>query len=159
MTDHGATAPAAFLRRLVRIWDDAVRIPGTALHVGLDPILGLVPGVGDALGGLVASYVVLTALLAGAPAPVVGRMLLNLALDTVLGAVPLVGDLFDVGFRANRRNLALFERWLSEPGRTARSSRLTLAALVGTVLLVLAATVYAGYRSARAAVRLLALLF
>lgn len=141
------------------MWDDAVRIPGTTVRVGLDPLLGLVPGLGDALGGLVAGYVMLTALLAGAPPALAGRMLVNLALDTTLGAVPLLGDLFDIGFRANRRNLALFERWLDEPGRTHRSSRLVLAGLVGTVVLVIAATLYAGYRIARAAVRLLALLF
>jgi hypothetical protein len=142
------------LRRLVRVWDEAVRIPGTGVRIGLDPVVGLVPGLGVALGGLVAGFVIHTAVLEGAPPALAGRLLLHLGVDATLGAIPVLGDVFDVGFRANRRNLALLERWLADPARTHATSRVVLVALVGTVLLIAGATLYAGYRLAHHAMTL-----
>jgi hypothetical protein len=146
----------ARLRRLVRVWDEAVAVPGTRLAVGLDALVGLVPGLGDALGALVASSVLVTALRAGVPATVAARMLLNIALDAGVGAVPLAGDLFDAGFRANRRNVALLERWLADPPRAARGSRVALAALAVGAVALLAAIAYGAFWVARAALRLIA---
>lgn len=146
----------ARLRRLVRVWDEAVAVPGTRLAVGLDALVGLVPGLGDALGALVAGSVLVTALRAGVPATVAARMLLNIAVDAGIGAVPLAGDLFDAGFRANRRNVALLERWLADPARTARGSRVALAALAVATVALLAAITYGAFWIARAALQLLA---
>ena len=146
----------ARLRRLVRVWDEAVAVPGTRLAVGLDALVGLVPGLGDALGALVAGSVLVTALRAGVPATVAARMLLNIALDASVGAVPLAGDLFDAGFRANRRNVALFERWLADPARAARGSRVALATLAVGAVALLAAIAYGAFWIARAALRLIA---
>ena len=120
----------ARLRRLVRVMDEAVRVPGTRFAVGLDALLGVVPGLGDALGAVVAGVVVLEALRAGTPVPVAVRMLLNIGMDAAVGAVPVAGDLFDAGFRANARNVALFERWLADPVRAARHSRVALGVIV-----------------------------
>lgn len=145
----------ARLRHLVRVWDEAVRVPGTRLAVGLDALVGLVPGLGDALGALVAGSVVLTALRAGVPVTVAARMLVNIALDAGAGAVPLVGDLFDAVFRANARNLALLERWLADPARATRRSRVALASLAAAVVALLAAVGYAAWCIARAALRLI----
>lgn len=131
-------------------------MPGTRLAVGLDALVGLVPGLGDALGALVAGSVLVTALRAGVPATVAARMLLNIALDAGIGAVPLAGDLFDAGFRANRRNVALLERWLADPARAARGSRVALAALAVATVALLAAIAYGAFWIARAALRLLA---
>jgi hypothetical protein len=83
-------------------------------------------------------------------------MLLNIALDAGAGAVPLAGDLFDAGFRANARNVALLEHWLAHPARAARGSRVALGALAVAALAVLAAIAYAAFWIARAALRLLA---
>jgi hypothetical protein len=104
----------------------------------LDPILGFVlPGAGDVLTAGTGVYLVGLALKLGLPPVVIARMLLNLAVDLVAGAIPLLGDLFDLGFRANLRNLALLER-RAEAGRASASDWLLVA---GAALLFLAALV------------------
>ena len=95
------------LRQLAFLLDDRFRIPGTSYRIGLDGLIGLVPGFGDAATTLLSLYIVLGARRLGVPVTKLGRMGLNVGLDAVLGAVPLVGDLFDVAWKANRRNLAL----------------------------------------------------
>jgi hypothetical protein len=99
--------PIERLRRLAYLLDDRFRIPGTSYRIGLDGLIGLVPGVGDAVTTLLALYIVLEARRLGLPVIKLGRMGLNVGVDAVLGAVPLLGDLFDVAWKANRRNLAL----------------------------------------------------
>jgi hypothetical protein len=130
----------AALRRLVRLLDGAVAIPGTPVRFGLDALIGLVPGVGDLAGAALSGFVVLSAARAGVPAAVLLRMVLNVGIDALVGAVPILGDLFDVAWRANARNLALLEQAVGDPGRARRSSR---GVLVG-VLLLLAAVLVAG---------------
>jgi hypothetical protein len=132
-------------RAVATLLDGAVTIPGTRVRVGLDPILGLIPGIGDALGALAASYLVLVAVQLGAPASVVGRLVLNIAVDAVIGSVPLLGDLFDFGYRANLRNLALLEGWLERPGSTGRASRALVAAAVVIVLSLAAAAAFGAW--------------
>jgi hypothetical protein len=122
-----------------------VGVPGTRLRVGLDPLLGLIPGVGDALGALASSYLVLVAVQLGAPASVVGRLVLNIAIDAVIGSVPLLGDLFDFGYRANLRNLALLEDWSERPGSTKRASRALVAVAVVIVLSLAAAAAFGAW--------------
>ncbi len=116
--------------RLVRLWDEAVRIPGLGWRVGLDPLVGLVPGAGDLVGLLVSLGPVVVAVRLGANGAVVARMLLNVMIDAVVGAVPILGDVFDVAWRANRRNLNLLKRWLAQPHRVQGSSRALLLGLV-----------------------------
>ena len=116
--------------------DSAIRIPGTGIRLGLDSIVGLVPGAGDLVSSLMSGYIVLASARMGVPAPVVARMILNLGVDTLVGSVPLIGDLFDVGFKANIRNAALLDRHLADPLATRRTSRTAvLAAVAGVVLL------------------------
>jgi hypothetical protein len=95
------------LRQLAYLLDDRFRIPGTRYRIGLDGLIGLVPGIGDAVTTLLALYIVLEARRLGVPVTKLGRMSLNVGLDAVLGAVPLLGDVFDVAWKANRRNLRL----------------------------------------------------
>lgn len=146
----------ARLRRLVRVWDEAVRVPGTRFAVGLDPLVGLIPGLGDIAGALVAGSVLLTALHAGVPTAVATRMLLNIALDASIGAIPVAGDVFDAGFRANANNVALLERWLARPDRAARGSRVALAAVAIGALAVVVATAAAAAWIVRAVLHVLA---
>lgn len=81
-------------------------------------------------------YIVLASARMGVPASVVARMILNLGVDTLVGSVPLLGDIFDVGFRANIRNVALLDRHLAEPVVTRRSNRVAvIAAVAGVVVL------------------------
>ena len=138
MTPPVRVNDAERVRALARLLDSSLRIPGTNIRFGLDAIIGLIPGIGDVSGAAMAGYIVLTAGRLGVPKSVIGRMVLNLGIDTLVGAIPLLGDAFDVGFRANLRNMALLDRYLAEPEAAKRSSRWVVAAAVaGIVLLAL----------------------
>ena len=123
----GANPPAAQARttnlrdlELLAEWlDSRFRIPGTRIRFGLDSVLGLVPGVGDAVTTIPAAYMLFRAHQMGVPRSTLGRMGWNVALDLMVGAIPLVGDLFDLGFKANRRNYELLRQHLGQPPRTA----------------------------------------
>lgn len=131
------------MRRVAFLLDAAIPIPGTSWRIGLDPLIGLVPGIGDTLGGLASLYAVLVAARLGAPPSVLARMGVNAGLDALVGAVPLVGDLLDFAFRGNLRNVELLEAWLERPAKTKRSSRLVVAAVVIAVVAIVAAVVFA----------------
>ncbi len=124
------------LRTLVTLLESALRIPGTRIRFGADAIIGIVPGLGDLVGGLVSALIVSEAIRAGVPRAVLLRMFTNVAVDMVGGAVPVAGDLFDVAWKAGARNLRLLEAWHERPDRTAGAARrdlLLLAAGIGLV--------------------------
>lgn len=98
------------LRRLssaARLMDTALRIPGTNIRFGADSLMGLVPGIGDASGAIVGLAIIYEARRLGVPTHKLGRMVGNVALDAVVGSVPLLGDLFDVYFKAHKRNIEM----------------------------------------------------
>jgi hypothetical protein len=101
------------LERFAFLLDEAFRIPGTRWRVGLDGLVGFIPGAGDAVTAVVALYPVAEALRHGVPTRVVLRMLGNIGLDSAVGAIPILGDLFDLRFKSNRRNVELLKRHLS----------------------------------------------
>lgn len=142
-------------RGLARVLDDLIRIPGTNLRLGLDPIIGLIPGVGDMLGGLMSGYILLVAAQEGVPASVLTRMLGNIALDSFVGIVPVVGDLFDVGVKSNRRNVDLLDHYLSTPTKTKAASRGIVALIVLAAILLVVGTIAAGVWIVRLLARLL----
>ena len=107
-----AVAKLARLRRIARLMDSAVGLPGTRFRLGVDGLLGLAPVAGDAVSAAIALYIVWEARRLGAPPSLVARMLGNVALDAFGGSVPLLGDLFDVAFKANVRNVDLLEDML-----------------------------------------------
>jgi hypothetical protein len=119
--------------RVTRLLDDVVRVPGTGIRVGLDPVIGLVPVVGDAVSALAGAWVIAEAARFGIPRVVLARMVVNLLADLGIGAIPLIGDLYDVVFRSNARNLDLFRRHALDPGATTRGEQ---AFLVGLVLVI-----------------------
>ena len=100
------------LRALANTMDSLVRIPGTSISLGLDAALGLLPVVGDLLAQAIGGYIVYEARRLGVRKRTLARMGWNMVVDTAVGAVPLVGDVFDVVWKANRKNLALLERHL-----------------------------------------------
>jgi hypothetical protein len=103
--------------------DAGIRVPGTNLRFGLDPILGLIPGVGDAAGAVLAGWILVEAVRLGASRATVVRIAGNVVLDAALGAVPVLGDIFDFAWKANLRNVALLERHLAAPDRAQRADR------------------------------------
>ncbi|MDF1793098.1 MAG: DUF4112 domain-containing protein [Thalassobaculaceae bacterium] len=107
------------LETLADWMDSRFRIPGTGIRFGLDALFGIVPGVGDGLLTLPGVYILVRAHRLGAPFLLLARMAGNLAIDLVVGVIPLVGDIFDIGFRANRRNVALLRAHFD---KTARAS-------------------------------------
>ena len=133
----GLETPRALerLRSVATVWDDLVRIPIIGRRIGLDAIVGLIPGVGDIAGGALGIYGLLIAARLGASPAVLLRMLLNIGIDTITGLVPVLGDLFDIGWKSNTRNLALVEGWVADPARVRRSS---ITVLLVTALCVVA---------------------
>lgn len=95
---------------LAYILDSAIPIPGTKFRIGLDPILGLLPGAGDAVGGALSLGVIFLALQHRVPMWVIARMVANVAIDAAVGGIPIVGDLLDFGLKANQRNLNILKR-------------------------------------------------
>jgi hypothetical protein len=106
----------ARLDALANLLDTAFILPGTDIRFGFDAIIGLVPGIGDAITTIISLYIVREARALGAPRFLVARMLANVAIDGVVGAVPLLGDAFDVMWRANRRNVALLREHFAARG-------------------------------------------
>ena len=130
----------ASVRMLARLMDTAFEIPGTRIKFGLDALLGLLPGLGDAISSAIGGYIVLIAAQMGVPRAVLWRMTLNLGIDALVGVVPLLGDALDVAWKANVKNAALLERALADPHAVRRSSTWMLLGVVGVVLLLIAAS-------------------
>ena len=124
------------LRAIARLFDQAFAVPGTSWRFGIDALFGLVPGLGDVAGALVAIYALRVARGLRAPASIQLHMLGNVAIDALVGTIPLLGDLFDFVFKAQTRNLALLENWLQSPQATQRRSRRGLIVVPLAVLLL-----------------------
>jgi hypothetical protein len=125
------------LRRWARIFDTAFRIPGTRITFGIDPILGLIPGLGDLASPIFSLFFIWHGVRLAVPKVVLARMALNVIIDAGVGAIPVVGDLFDVGWKANVWNLALLERHAT-PGRRPTSGDWLFVILCGMVVLFVA---------------------
>jgi hypothetical protein len=138
------------LRAITRVMDEAIGIPGTRFRIGLDGLLGLFPGIGDALSAGIAGYAILAAARLGAPRSVLARMAGNVVVDTLVGAIPVLGDLFDFGFKANRRNLRTLEQFVATPEHTRKSSRAVIAAVVVGLIAALVVVVALAILLARA---------
>jgi hypothetical protein len=144
VTKPGKPASTTGIRRWAYLLDDMIPVPGTGMRFGLDALIGLVPGVGDMTGAALSAYTLLVAARVGAPPSVIMRVAANILIDMIVGAVPLLGDLFDAGFKANRRNVALLDRYLANPSEMHRQSRMLVAGLFAVLV---AAVVAAGFIS------------
>jgi Domain of unknown function (DUF4112) len=100
------------IRKFSRLMDSAFGIPGTKFRIGLDPIIGLVPGAGDLVDTAFSAYLIYLATRFNIPRATLGKMIYNISLEAVIGSVPLVGDIFDAFYKSNMRNLALLEAHL-----------------------------------------------
>jgi hypothetical protein len=125
------------LRTLSRLLDSAFVIPGTRYRIGLDGIIGLVPGIGDAIGAIFSIYIIFQAARLGVPKLTLARMIGNVGVDTIVGEIPLLGDLFDIGFKSNIRNLSLIEQHVQRPpAARAQSRRVLLVLGIGLLALL-----------------------
>lgn len=140
----GLTRDLQRVRRLTRLLDTAVRIPIIGVRFGLDALLGLVPGAGDATSAVLSGYPLLIAARHRLPATVIVRMLGNIALDAIAGSLPVLGDVFDIGFKANVRNQHLIERYAERPERTARSSGALIGLAISGVIMIVVALIALG---------------
>ncbi|MUG99955.1 DUF4112 domain-containing protein [Scytonema sp. UIC 10036] len=101
------------IRKLSRLMDTSLRIPGTGFRIGIDPIIGLIPGAGDLISTGFSAYIIFLAARFNLPPQDLAQMIFNITLEGVVGTVPLVGDLFDAFYKSNIRNLAILERHLT----------------------------------------------
>jgi uncharacterized protein DUF4112 len=127
------------LQRLEILLDEAFRVPGTSIRFGLDGIIGLVPGLGDVLAGLLSLIIPLAAWMRGVPYVTIVRMVANIGIGVLVGSIPVLGDIFDIAWKANRRNYLLMRRHLGEPRRhTGRdwTFLLLLAASLGAIFAI-----------------------
>jgi hypothetical protein len=140
-------AAPPWVHGLVKLMDEAIRIPGTNFRIGWDAIIGfLFPGVGDAASALSHVTLLFFAFRARVPPVVIARMVLNVAMDALWGSVPVVGDVFDAGFRANRKNLDLIEKRGGARRRTSLVDYLVIGAAISFVVgIVLLPILIAGF--------------
>jgi len=141
--------PASELEQLAQLMDAVFIIPGTNIRFGLDAVLGLIPGLGDAATSIVSMMILQTASRQGLPRTTMLRMAANVAIDFLLGSLPLVGDVFDVFWKSNQMNVDLLKRHLASTPVEARRARRNdgwFVALLGVgLLLILGACVTVAY--------------
>lgn len=136
-SDPQRKALVAAAELLAKVLDTAVKIPGTPFYVGLDPLLGLIPGLGDILANFIGTAILVLAARLQVPKVVMMRMSVNLLINGAVGAIPVLGDLFSIWFRSHARNAELLRRAATQPHRETQQARLFVACIItGTVLLL-----------------------
>jgi hypothetical protein len=136
-TNSQQSKDLSLARFIADLLDQRFTIPGTSIRIGLDPILGLIPGIGDAIANIAGSAILLIAAQYRVPKIVLLRMGMNVALNAIIGAIPVFGDIFSIWFRSNAKNAQLLERYLAAPGQRAAAADWALAAAVIAVILLL----------------------
>lgn len=135
-------AAPADVELLAWLLDNSIPIPGTTWRIGLDALIGLVPGVGDVISGLVGVVVVGRAAQLGMPRVVLARMLVNVAIDFVFGSIPVAGDAFDAWYKAHARNVRLLRRHLLSPRASTAGDWAFFAVLLGAFALLVIGVVW-----------------
>lgn len=131
------------LDRIAWILDNSIPVPGLGgYRIGVDGLIGMVPGIGDALGAAISTYILGEAVRLGAPKSVLLRMFSNIVLESVVGVIPFAGDIFDMTWKANLRNVKLLDRYLDNPVTTSRSSRFLALGVMASAVIVLALALF-----------------
>jgi hypothetical protein len=136
----------ARIGRVTHLLDDLVAIPGTGQKVGIDPVVGLIPVVGDVIGALAGAWVIAEATAFGIPRVALARMIVNMLVDMALGMIPVLGIVFDVVSRSNSANLELFRRHALDPDATTAGHWTFFG---GLVLMLIGAIALAAWAVAR----------
>ena len=126
------------LRHLEILLDEAFRVPFTRFRFGIDGIIGLVPGLGDVIAGLLSLVIPIAAWTRGVPYIALARMAVNVGIGVLVGSIPLLGDAFDMAWKPNRRNYQLMQRHISQPRRHTWKDWAFLAALICSIAIVFA---------------------
>ncbi len=134
------------VRWLSWILDNSIKVPGSNFRIGLDPLIGLIPGVGDLIGTALSSYIVVLAVSANVSAWTLTRMTLNILLESMVGVIPIVGDIFDATFKANERNRKLLEASLENPQRKKLDRRFVIL-IVSTLVLIFGLSAYLAFKT------------
>ncbi len=132
--------PTDWLERFARLLDSKFRIPGTSIRFGLDPIIGLYPGYGDVVTYMMSALLILAMLQKGASGKLVMKMIGNAALDMLVGCIPILGSIFDFAYKANDRNVRLFNEYHDE-GKHKGTGLGYLLLIIGVLLALLAVSV------------------
>jgi hypothetical protein len=130
---------------LAKLMDAQFRIPGTDIRFGLDGIIGLIPGLGDASTFAVSGYLLWIMAQNGASGYVLSRMVVNVLVDAIIGAIPFIGDIFDIAFKANMRNLKLMQEHYQEGRHRGSAWKVIVPVLVG-LFLIIAALIWGTYK-------------
>ena len=133
------------LERLEILLDEAFRIPGTQIRFGIDGVIGLVPGLGDVLAGVLSAVIPVAAWIRGVPYITLVRMAANLGIGVLVGTIPLFGDIFDIAWKSNRRNFRLMQRHLGEPRQHTWRDWAFLGVLVAGLTLIFAVPVFLAF--------------
>ncbi|HEX3571469.1 MAG TPA: DUF4112 domain-containing protein [Acidobacteriaceae bacterium] len=145
---RGRTFEDENLDLLSHLLDDCFRVPGTSIRFGLDGIVGFIPGVGDAIAGIASCVIIIAAWARGVSYVTLTRMLANWGIEVLLGSLPVLGNLFDIAWKANRRNYALLTGSMADPQGIRRRSWLFLAVLcIGLAALLIAPILLLGWLS------------
>lgn len=126
------------LTRLSWLLDDLIRIPGLGWRIGLDALVGLIPGFGDTATSLASFYILVSAVRYGVPKVTILRMAMNIGIDYLVGSVPLVGDVFDAWWKSNQMNMELLSKRATVSASEAREGELSDWLFVGLIILLLA---------------------
>jgi len=133
------------LNRLAWLLDNSIPIPGLRFRIGLDALIGLIPGIGDAVGVLLSTYILGEAARLGVPKTILIRMAFNVAIEGVIGIIPFAGDVFDAAWKANQRNVRLIGAYLDNPRKTTRTSAVFVFFLALLVIGFLVVTGVVGF--------------
>ena len=131
---------------LAKLMDSQFQIPGTQIRFGLDPLIGLIPGLGDFTGLLVSGYMIMICARNGASGFLMARMTLNILIDALIGSIPLIGDFFDFAYKANRRNFKLMQQHYVEGRHKGGAWKLVVPLLV-LLFLVIAGLAWCSYKA------------
>lgn len=144
MTEENNFSTKTHLDRLAWLLDSSIRVPGTQFRIGLDGLIGLVPGFGDAAGGVVSSYIIAHAARMGVPKSTLIRMAFNVLIESLVGLIPVVGDLFDFAWKANRRNVLLLQQYSLDPRRTTNRNRVFVIILCLVLIALIIGIIWLG---------------
>src|SRR5437762_5106544 len=152
---HRRGSPEPLFKWLALIMDNVLRVPGTNFRFGLDPIIGLLPGIGDTSSAIVSAMALIYAARSGLPKILIARMAMNILVNELIGIIPVVGDAFSFWFKSNARNYALLKRYEAAPQRSRKSDWIFIFAVLGLLFLIVFAGVIVSFLFLAALGRLL----